>query len=187
MFCEFDALRHVLVVNELEHYRRFRRVGVVARIMLLVVFLYCDYRVLTLCRRQFLVGTPHAHGVRFHASGYSSCRQCVGMNGYEDIRMIAVGYLRTPVQGHEDILRSGIYHLHVLTVSLDILSESECGIEVYVFLFHERADGSCVMSAVSGINDEHEFPVVSHGSGRQHHQAQYADYMFQSVGHVFFS
>ena len=51
---QFHAVLHILILNKLEHDIALRRIGIIAVIRLLIVFLQEDYRVLTLGHLQVL-------------------------------------------------------------------------------------------------------------------------------------
>ena len=62
-----------------------------------------------------------------------------------------VGQVGSSLQGNEHVPLARIHHLHIGTIVLDQLSESQCHTQVYVLLLGEGTDCTGVMSAVSGI------------------------------------
>ena len=70
-FGESHTLLHVMILHKLEHDVALRRVGVIAHIMLLIVFLHEDDRVLTLCHIEVCLCAVRASvskGVGFEAA-----------------------------------------------------------------------------------------------------------------------
>ena len=88
------------------------------------------------------------------------------------------------MQGHEDISLAGVYDLHVRTVLLNQPSKDECYVQVNVFLLGDSAHGSCIMSAVSCVDNQRETFV---GGSEHRRHTKHQEYDFKSHSFVFLS
>ena len=98
-----------------------------------------------------------------------SAGQGVGVDGYEEVGLGAVGYVGSFVQGDEYIGLAGVDHLDVRAVALHVTAKGECHVEVYVLFFRCGTECAGVVSAVSGVDDEGELAVRCslHGEGER--------------------
>ena len=79
------------------------------------------------------------------------------MDGDKEVGLVLVSNLCPSVEFHEGIGLTGIDNLHVGTILLDHLSESQGIPQRQVFLLHlTLADGTRVEAAMSGINHQCE-------------------------------
>ncbi len=83
-----------------------------------------------------------------------------------------VGNVSARVKWDEHIRLPGVNHLDVRAATLHIASEGQCHVEVDVFFLGERADGSGIVSAVSGIDDQCEAVGGDGLQGGRHHGYQ---------------
>ena len=125
--------------------------------MLLIVLFYKDYRVLTLSHLKVVTGSVHTESVGFKAPCYLFAWQGVGMYRDKEVCFRLVGYLSPFVKSHKFVRLPRIDDSHVRAVTLYVCPECEGCAEVYVFLFCFGSYSPCIMSAVSGINDEGKF------------------------------
>ena len=84
-----------------------------------------------------------------------SC-QGIGVDGDEQVRLGFIGNLRPAVEGDKHIPFAGVDNLHVRAVLLYQTPYGQGNFQVNVLLFRDAADGSRVMSSVSGVDDHHE-------------------------------
>lgn len=76
------------------------------------------------------------------------------MDGDEEVGLVAVGDVGALFKGNEYVGLAGVDHLDVATVGLDEFAEGECHIEVDVLLLGICADGTGVVAAVAGIDNQ---------------------------------
>ena len=119
----FHAVLHILVEHHIEEDGAFRRVGVEASVVLFVVVLEQDDGVLALCGTEFLVASPHALRVDFDAGNGFLAGYGVDVDGYEQVGMVSVGDGSPLFEFYEHVFFSGVHHLHIRAVGLDIFPE----------------------------------------------------------------
>ena len=132
---KFHALRHVLVLHELKHDIALTGVGVEALITLLIVFLYQDDGVLSLCHLQIGARTVHSQRIRLQSPDLFPLRHRIGMYGDKQVRLVPVGDVGTGMQGDEHIRLAGIDDFHVRAIALHIASEGKCHIQIDILFF----------------------------------------------------
>ena len=162
-FGQFHALRHVPVVQKFKHDGAFGRVGVIALIAFLVVFLYHDDRVLAHGGTQFFVRAPHTHGIGFQSSRHMSGRQGVGVYGDKHVGLVLVGYLRPSVQWHKHVCLACIDHPHVRAVVFHKTTKCKGNVQVDVLFVRKSTFCPGIMPAVPSIH--HQCEAVSVGKG----------------------
>ena len=156
-----------MVLHEFKHDVALRRVGVEALVALLIVFLVQDYLVLALSHCQ-VVGSPvHTQCVGLQSSRDVTLGQCIGMYGDKEVGLVLVGNVGTGVQRHEDIRLAGVDDLYVRTVLLHQPAKGQCHIQVDGFLLGDFAHRTCIVSAVSGVDDQRE-ALVGSNCGYRH-------------------
>ena len=173
--CQLDALCKVSVLYKLKHDIAFRRVGIEAHVMLFIVFLEQNDGVLTFCHFQVgLLGVRAsvAERVCLESSHRVVALESVGMYGYEEVCLLAVGYFGAFVQGDKHVSLACIHHSNVGAITLHVASECECHIQVYVFFLRKAARCSGVFSTVSGVDAECEL-AVSAGCYRHERYDEY--------------
>ena len=153
---EAHALRHVFVLHELEDDVRLRRVGIEPGIACLIVVFVEDDGVFAF--GYFQIGFGFGQPQR--PCGGSSRRmvscQGIGVDGDEQVRLGFIGNLRPAVESDKHIPLAGVDDLHVRAVLLYQTPYGQGNFQVDVLLFRDAADGSRVMSSVSGVDDHHE-------------------------------
>ena len=166
---------HVLVLNELEHDVALCRIGVVALIGLLVVFLQEDDGVLALGHLQVLhhavllaraLAAPE--GVGLEAAGYVPLGQRVDVYGDKQVGLGVVGYLGTFVQLYEAVGLAGIYDVYIGAVALYQLSEGEGILQRQVLLLRDGSLRAGVVASVAGIYHQRELlACCRRGNGKE--------------------
>ena len=167
------TLLHVVVLHKLKDDVTFRPRWVEIVVHLLVVGLLRDDAVFALRHFQVFCSAVHTEGVGFRPRHPAFvCRHGVGVDGHEEVGLVAVGNVGASLQRHEHISLSGVDHLHVGTVLLHEFAESQCHVEVDGFLLREHAHGTGILSAVSGIDDQHKLPRGRSGRewGEEHRE-----------------
>ena len=170
-FSQFHALRHILILNELEHDITLRRIGIKTLINLFIVLLHENYGVLTLCHGQIVSCSVHTQSINLKTTCNPSFRQCIGMHADEEIGLCLIGNIGPFVKRNKDIGFSCIDNLHVRTVTLHHSSKGQCNLQVNVLLFWYSANGSCIMATMSGIDNKGETMISCFGwkNQSQHH------------------
>ena len=116
------------------------------------------------------------------------------MHRDEQVGLVPVGNVGTSMQGNEYIRLTGIDDLHVRTVELHQPAKGQGHIQVDGLLLRQRADGSCIVSTMSCINDQREllrlgsrsvacrFPGSNGCHHHQHHQTYQKKYPILHCG-----
>ena len=158
-----DAALHVLVLYQLEEDAALGRVGVETGIVLLVVLLVEDDGVLALGNLEVLdialvrpADTALTQRVGLVATGEMALGQRVDMDGDEEVGLRLVGNLGTLPQLEEAVGLTGVDDAHVGTVALHHLTEGEGVAQGQRLLLRLPPDGTGIMAAVPGIDDERE-------------------------------
>ena len=94
------------------------------------------------------------------------------MNRDKEVCLVSVGNVRTGVQGNEDIGLTGIYHLDIGTVLLHQFTEGQSHIQVNGLLFGDFAYSTCIMAAMTSVNDQRK-PLIGSIDGHCHEHHYY--------------
>ena len=180
VFGQLDAVLHVLVLDILKHDVALGRIGIVAVIGLLIVFLKEDNRVLALGHFEVLHharlltrALAGAEGIGLEAARHPTPWQGIDMDGDKQVGLVLVGNLRTAIEFDEAIRLAGVDHLHARAVFLYHAPEGQGELQRQVLLLGDGADGTRIMSAVSGIDYQRKgfaCSVDSHCEAYQRYQ-----------------
>ena len=167
---QFDTLCHVLVLKELEHDIALRRTRVESLVVLLVVFLNQNNRVFSLCHIK-IVGSPvHTEGICLQSRSLCSLGQGVGVDGYKEVGLVAVGNVGTLVERDENVGFASVYYLDAGTIAFHETSEGEGHVEIDILLLGKGAKSTGVMTSMSGVDDERKPLIGGHGHGEREYQ-----------------
>ena len=162
-----------MVLHELKQDVALRRTWVETLIALFIVGLVEDDLILTLSHFQVIGSTVHTQRVGLQTSRDTALGQRIGVDGDEEVGLVAVGNVSTRMQGDEDIGLTGIDDAHVRTVAFHQPSEGQRHIQIDMFLLGQRTYRTSVRSSMSGINDQREFLVCSCSDSGKHQRYPY--------------
>ena len=131
---------------------------------MLVVFFHRNDRVFALRHLQILLDAVlaarrHTFSERVGLVAAHALRAAHGIDveREEEVGLVFVGDFGALPEVDEAVGGARIDHFHVGTVALDAFSEGQRVLQREVFLLRDFPHAACVPSAVSGIDDKHEF------------------------------
>ena len=138
--------------------------------MLLIVLLDQDDRVFSL-RHIKVVGYPvHTEGICLQSHSPCALGQGVGVYGDEEVGLVAVGNVGSLMERDKDVGFACVYDFHLWAVVLHESSEGERHVEVDILLLGESAKSACVMTSMSGVDDERETLLGCHCHSEREYQ-----------------
>ena len=112
----------------------------------------------------------HSKGIDFEATSRPTCRKSIGMYRNKQVGSCLVGNIGTLLQRYKHIGLTSIYDLHIWAFLLHESSEFKRYIEIDYLLLGNLTYRSCIVSAVTGIDNQREALILSRTHSCYHQQ-----------------
>ena len=167
---QLKALVQVFLLEQGEGDIGFRTVQVEVAILLIGILLVEDGGVLHLSHLEVGLVLMLTQDISLHAHGRGTlAARRVAVDGDEHVGIVAVGDGGTLVQRHEHVTLTGIDHLDIREVLLDIVTRQQGHCQIQVFLFTDRSQSTGILAAMTGVDDHggNLLPTLCHHSHRK--------------------
>ena len=114
----------------------------------------------------------HTEGICFQSCCPCPPGECVGVNGYKEVGLVAIGYIGSLVERDEHVGFACVYYFYIRTIILHEPSEGKRHVEIDILLLGESANRTGVMSSMPGVDDKREILLGCHG----HNEHEYHYY-----------